>query len=241
MRLYMIRHGETEWNKVRRLQGQTDIALNETGRDLALRVGTAMAEIPFTRVISSPLNRAVETAGLVLSGAGKQLEIGTDPRIMEIAFGEFEGYSTLNPEYFHPAFGAADSDFHNFFDAPDKYRAPKGGESIHQLIERTGDFLRELAESEALTRPAAEAGAGKCQQQEAGGADAGKCPKQEAAGEETILISTHGAALRALLANIKHTPVSEFWNPGVPVNCSVSIARTENGNWKLEKQDVLYY
>lgn len=210
MRLYIIRHGETEWNKLKRLQGQTDIALNETGRSLAFQVGTAMKDIPFTRVISSPLSRAVETAAQVLAGAGRELKIETDPRILEISFGEWEGYSTLNPEYANPDFETAGGQFHYFFDAPEKYRAPRGGEDMKQLLARTGDFLEELA-------------------------------RARAGEEETILVSSHGAAVRALLANIKHTPLKDFWKPGVPKNCSVSIARRENGIWKLEKQDEMYY
>ena len=83
MKIYMIRHGQTEWNRLYRFQGQTDIELNENGRELASRVGRGMADIPFTRVISSPLKRASETARLVLEAAGKDLEIATDPRLME--------------------------------------------------------------------------------------------------------------------------------------------------------------
>ena len=66
MKIYIIRHGQTEWNKSGRLQGQTDIALNENGKELAVKVGYALKEISFDRVISSPLARAVETAQLVL-------------------------------------------------------------------------------------------------------------------------------------------------------------------------------
>lgn len=204
MEIYMIRHGVTEWNKLLRLQGQTDIPLEDEGRELAVRVGHAMGEIPFTRVISSPLHRAVETARLVMLSAGKQVPFQTDERLREISFGEWEGYSATNPEY-----PAPDPDFHNFFDRPECYRAPKGAESFEQLLARTGDFLRELAARTEYEH-------------------------------ETILVSVHGAVMRALLANIKHTDLAHFWDQGVPKNCAVAIARTEQGCWKLVRQDVIY-
>ena len=59
--------------------------------------------------------------------------------------------------------------------------------------------------------------------------------------QENWLISAHGATSRALLANIKGTSLEDFWKQGVPKNCSVSIAETENGEWRLLKQDVIYY
>lgn len=219
MKLYIIRHGQTEWNKSGRLQGQTDIALNENGRELAIKVGKAIKEIPFDRVISSPLARAKETAELVLKeNVGKASKMTTDERIKEISFGEYEGFSIPSTSMFtgDPEYAITDPEFHNFFDAPEKYQPPKGGESIQHLIERAGCFLEELAK-EAV--------------------------EQEKRGEkeELILISTHGAASRALLANIKHTELKDFWYPGVPKNCSVSIAETEDGVWKMVEQDVIYY
>ena len=66
MRLYIIRHGETPWNTQLRLQGQTDIELNEKGRALAEVTARAMRGIPFDMVITSPLVRARETADIVL-------------------------------------------------------------------------------------------------------------------------------------------------------------------------------
>lgn len=237
MKIYIIRHGQTEWNRSGRLQGQTDISLNENGRELAKKVGQALRELPIDRVISSPLKRSLETAWLVLkenSGrAGEALRAGeswrteegngiiagragnvlmTDERIKEISFGEYEGYSVPASSLFagDDRFAITDPDFHNFFDAPDKYRPPQGGESFAGLMERTGNFLGQLAKEESMQK-------------------------------ETLLISTHGAAARALLANIKHTALKEFWYPGVPKNCSVSVAVTENESWKLLEQDVIYY
>lgn len=209
MKIYIIRHGETEWNKTGRLQGQTDIALNEKGRELAIQVGRALRDVPFRKVISSPLSRAVETARLVLDG--RAVELVTDSRVEEISFGSYEGYSIPYSSLtsFDPKYAITDDAFHYFFDAPEKYHPPKGGESIGHLVERTGDFLRELAAE-----------------------DWGE--------EDILLISTHGAASRALLANIKHSELKDFWKPGVPKNCSISIAETENGSWKLLEQDILY-
>lgn len=248
MKLYIIRHGQTEWNKSGRLQGQTDIALNEKGRELAAKVGHALKEIPFERVISSPLSRSIETAELVLrenvGRAGELLRIekaragewpqadeaengeslqnekaiSTDERIKEISFGEYEGYSIPSTSMFtgDPKFAITDAEFHYFFDAPEKYHPPKGGESIPHLIERTGEFLEKLAKK-------------------------GSEQTKNGEKEELILISTHGAAARALLANIKHTELKDFWYPGVPKNCSVSIVELKNKNWKIVEQDILYY
>ena len=86
MRLYIIRHGETQWNKVKRLQGQTDIPLAEEGIRLARETGEGMKELPIDLVISSPLTRAVQTAQLLTEG--RDVPILTDERIIEISFGQ---------------------------------------------------------------------------------------------------------------------------------------------------------
>ena len=62
MKLYIIRHGETEWNVKRRFQGRSDIPLNEEGRRLARITSEALRSVPFTRIYTSPLKRAYETA-----------------------------------------------------------------------------------------------------------------------------------------------------------------------------------
>lgn len=225
MKLYILRHGQTAWNKSGRLQGAQDIPLNENGRNLAVATGYGMKKILFDRVISSPLSRSIETAQLVLQEndglAGKLLRSGKtwytiSEDIREISFGVYEGFSIPSAGMFagDPKYSIADPDFHNFFDAPENYRPPKGGESFSQLMERTGRFLKNLAR-EAM--------------------------EQESSGkEELLLISTHGAASRALLANIKNTQIKDFWYPGVPKNCSVSVVAWKKTCWKLLAQDVSY-
>ena len=66
--LYIMRHGKTDWNKLYKLQGQTDIPLNESGRDLAVLTREGMPDVKFDRVFCSPLCRAVETARIFLEG-----------------------------------------------------------------------------------------------------------------------------------------------------------------------------
>ena len=62
MKLYLIRHGETDYNKQKRNQGRIDIPLNEYGRELAVKTKAGLADIPFSLCLSSPLVRARETA-----------------------------------------------------------------------------------------------------------------------------------------------------------------------------------
>lgn len=137
MKLYIIRHGETNWNKEYKLQGHADVELNENGRDLALKTAKAMADIPFTAAFSSPLKRAYETAEIILSN--RNIPIMKDERLKEIGFGEYEGLCCKKECCTIP-----DTHFNNFFDAPERYKHPKDGESIEQLCERTGRFLEDL-------------------------------------------------------------------------------------------------
>lgn len=86
---YVLRHGQTDWNAQARLQGSTDIPLNDTGREQARIAAGFMADEGITRIIASPLSRALETAQIVGARIGITPEL--DPRLTERNFGLFEG------------------------------------------------------------------------------------------------------------------------------------------------------
>lgn len=68
--LYLVRHGETDWNRARRIQGLTDIPLNDTGREQARLTGMLLTRRPIARVIASPLDRARETGSIIARELG---------------------------------------------------------------------------------------------------------------------------------------------------------------------------
>lgn len=79
MRLLLIRHGETDWNKEKRVQGREDIPLNETGILQAINCGKALEDTEFAAIISSPLARARKTAEIIKEAVGiKELVIDED-------------------------------------------------------------------------------------------------------------------------------------------------------------------
>lgn len=86
---YFLRHGETDWNKEGRIQGHTDIPLNETGRTQAEQVVCILARTPIHRIVASTLSRAYETASIVNAALQKPLIV--DDGLKERFFGEFEG------------------------------------------------------------------------------------------------------------------------------------------------------
>jgi len=65
-RIYVVRHGETDWNRTQRLQGQSDVSLNETGLEQSMLVGEALKDVSFVRAFSSDLQRALKTAECIL-------------------------------------------------------------------------------------------------------------------------------------------------------------------------------
>jgi broad specificity phosphatase PhoE len=89
MRLYITRHGQTDWNNENRIQGQIDIPLNSLGVEQAEVVRDELAETHFDRVFSSPLSRAYQTAQII--AAKHDLKVVKDERITEGHFGKLEG------------------------------------------------------------------------------------------------------------------------------------------------------
>ncbi|MDO4553800.1 MAG: histidine phosphatase family protein [Lachnospiraceae bacterium] len=134
MKIYFVRHGETPWNKEKRVQGQQDIPLNEKGRELARMTRDGMADISFDRIYSSPLSRAYETAEII-SGVDNPV-IYADDRLKEISFGTAEGVSILE------ASKEKDSFISCFFHCPEEYEPAEGGETLSHVRERGLQFIQ---------------------------------------------------------------------------------------------------
>ena len=133
MKIYFIRHGETIWNKEKKIQGQSDIPLNEYGKELAHITAEAIKDIPFNIVYSSPLIRAKETAEILVKD--RNLEIHENSLLVEMSFGEGEGES-LPQIHTHP-----EMKLHNFIHNPGEYTPPAGGETFEELYERCKTFI----------------------------------------------------------------------------------------------------
>lgn len=137
MEIYIIRHGKTPWNVDRRLQGGTDIELNQDGIDLAMKTGEGLKSVDFDVVYSSPLKRALDTAKLIVGD--RDIPIITDERLREINFGEMEGGYGMKLK------DDPSSPFYNFFHHPEKYNIGTG-ETFESVMNRTAEFLIEVVE-----------------------------------------------------------------------------------------------
>jgi probable phosphoglycerate mutase len=136
-----MRHGKTDWNAQNKLQGRTDIPLNDEGRRMAEEAGKRYADIHFDVCYCSPLVRAKETAEIVLKG--RRIPIITDERLIEMSFGIYEGIDNI--------YQAVDSPINVLFQQPEKYITPVGNaESLDELYQRTGSFLQEVIEPQLL-------------------------------------------------------------------------------------------
>ncbi len=134
--IYLVRHGETEWNIQKRYQGSGDSPLTDKGINQAKALNQYLKEITFDKIYSSPANRAKHTAQLV---TGKPLsEITIVNEFQEINLGKWEGklYSEMENE--------APELFYGFWNAPNLFK-PQDSESFSDLTNRTYTAFLKLA------------------------------------------------------------------------------------------------
>ena len=201
MLIYIVRHGLTEWNKLKKLQGAADVPLAKEGILLAEKTGEALKDVKFDICFTSPLSRARQTAECVLGG--RNVPIIPDKRIQEINFGDLEGDRVRDAEGNY-----IDPQVEIFFRDPVNFKRPENGEDIFDVIARTKDFWEEKTSDPSLA-------------------------------DKTVLIASHGCAVRALLQNIYHDP-KNFWHGCVPPNCCVNLVEVKDGKSVLLEEDKVY-
>lgn len=137
MKLYLLRHGETEMNQKGVYYGRIDCALTEKGCEQAKGLAASLAKIPLDLVIDTPLQRTKQTADFICGE--RTVSRLTEPRIQELAFGEWEGknYKEL----------AGDAIYEEWCRDWQNVRPPQG-ESFCDLAKRTEEFFRDLQKRE---------------------------------------------------------------------------------------------
>ena len=127
--IYIVRHGETDWNVLGKVQGSKDIPLNENGRRQALLTKSELDNKEIDLIIASPLKRAKETAEII--NRGRNLPMIIDDRIRERSFGEFEGeeFTVLDTKPFWDYY------------INEEYEE---AESVQEFFKRVYDFLDDI-------------------------------------------------------------------------------------------------
>jgi len=140
MRILLARHGETPWNAEGRYQGQIDIPLSPVGEGQARALGARLTDVRIDRAVASPLSRAKSTAEFAL-GESRRDQLLTDPGLMEIAHGEWEGLLASEIRERDP------ERLRLWREAPDTVLMPgQGGESLQHVLDRAWPaFERSLA------------------------------------------------------------------------------------------------
>ena len=135
--LFIVRHGETEWNRQGRIQGHTDVGLSEQGIEQAKCLAARLNSVQIDTAYSSDLRRATDTAAEIL--ADKDVPLVPTPRLREYDKGAFEGLTEteLRSRYpgEYPGYVAKDLDY-----------APEGGESTRQVSARMAAVVNEIKE-----------------------------------------------------------------------------------------------
>ncbi|MBW2001391.1 MAG: histidine phosphatase family protein [Deltaproteobacteria bacterium] len=135
-RILLIRHGETDWNRIHRFQGRSDVPLNQKGREQARALALALKHEPITAIYSSPLVRAIETARLI-----KMFHVSTpffeEEALIEMDLGDFDGMEAKR-------WAAQFQDFRKAWqENPASVKMP-GGESLKDVQTRAIDALERI-------------------------------------------------------------------------------------------------
>jgi len=138
MLLYCVRHGESQYNAENRIQGQTNVPLSELGLRQGEALRSAMADLPVEAIFASPLRRAMQTAQPLADALN--IEIRTDPRLMEIDAGVFQHQLRSELGDLYPEAAAA------WFGGDPDFTIP-GGESRRDLMHRGREVFETIRQT----------------------------------------------------------------------------------------------
>lgn len=143
-RIFLLRHGETEWNRERRIMGRRPVPLSERGRTQLLSLAPHLVPLGIERIFTSPLPRARTTAELIAERIGG-IPVLVDDGLTEVHYGAWEGRTFR--ELVH------EPEFHAYWKEPVATPCPGGGESLLDVQERLFAAMARVVEA-AAGRPA---------------------------------------------------------------------------------------
>jgi 2,3-bisphosphoglycerate-dependent phosphoglycerate mutase len=202
--LIAVRHGETEWNRVRRLQGHTDIALNATGIEQAARLAAALVGESIAAIYSSDLVRALVTAEPVATALG--LQVKRDPLLRERNYGLFEGKTFAEIVEHHP------EEAERLRCRDTLYRIPNG-ESQNEFFARVIGAIRAIASQEERALRA--------------------CSARDGRNARTILVVTHGGVLDMLYRAALDLPLAAERSCAIP-NAVINRIDVDDGRFRVK-------
>lgn len=139
MKLYITRHGKTQWNTIKKLQGWQDSPLTEEGINRAEKLANRLKFIDFNKIYSSPQKRALDTAKILNT---KDVEIQILDELKELGLGKWEAMRLEEVEKKYP------EEHYLYFNKPHLYE-PLGGETFDELFLRVKKALKEIISTKA--------------------------------------------------------------------------------------------
>ncbi len=140
MKIYIVRHGQTEMNLKHVLQGNSDSPLTEKGIAGAYKIQEAFAQMDFACIITSTLQRAIKTAEIIKGE--RDIPIIKDPHVGEMAFGHWQGRTQEEIS----TTAEIGQNYINYFKHPQHYIPTEGAESFDSVLKRAGNFLDKMKE-----------------------------------------------------------------------------------------------
>jgi len=138
--LYLVRHGETAWNREQVFRGRADVPLSERGHQQARLLARALRARPLQAVYSSPLARAVDTARPLSEELG--IDLIQEEALLDMSFGEWEGRSLVEVRRSWPEL------YGIWEESPERFCAP-AGETLADVLERAWRAVQQIAGSHA--------------------------------------------------------------------------------------------
>jgi probable phosphoglycerate mutase len=134
MKIIIVRHGETAWNREEIFRGRIDIPLSKNGLKQVRILSSSMKDFRIDKIFSSPLKRAIQTAKEIAKFQNAEFEI--DHRLVDMSFGIWEGMSLEKVKRKFP------EEYKIWKENPEKLKIP-GGETLKDIRERVENFLKE--------------------------------------------------------------------------------------------------